>query len=53
MRRELVTEDAEFRGRREMERATSVTVIPLLFPRFSVFFRAFRDQHPEACEAPR
>ena len=53
MRKELVTEDAEFRGRREMERATSVTAVPVLFPRFSVFFRAFRDQQLEACEAPR
>ncbi len=53
MRLKLVTEGAEFRGRRGVDYFAFQTVIPDLFPRFSVFFRAFRDQHTRICEAPR
>jgi len=44
MRLMLVTECAEFRGSREMDLPVPHTGTQGLFPRFSVFFRAFRDQ---------
>ncbi len=53
MRLKLVTEGAEFRGRRGVDHLALRAVTPDLFPRFSVFFRAFRDQQVGTCEAPQ